>query len=164
MPTKEQKSLQEAHPNTWIAIDEGDTLTGDIVEVIRAWSDARNNGPTGDGWYPLLKVRTSDGVVLDFHAFSAVTYREVMEKQPIPGERIIVTYQGVSGKAKSNQNPPKLYNVSLPNRDPREAARNIYARMGDGYLNPGLRTPADVGAQPNPNTPVDDYDPALFEG
>lgn len=158
--TKTHKQLQEEHPNTWLPENEGDTLDGTIVEVIRAWSDARNNGNTGDGWYPLLKVRTNDGSVMDFHAFSAVSYREVMDKQPIPGERIVVTYQGVSGKAKQGQNPPKLYNVALPDRDPREAARNVYARMGDGYLNPSLQqgvTPPPAGA------PADDYDPSLFE-
>jgi hypothetical protein len=151
MPTKTQDEaikLREAYPNAWIPIDEGDQLEGTIASVTRAWSDARNKGQ-GDGWYPLLQVQTTDGPILAFHAFSHVSYNEVMEHMPVPGERIVVTYQGVSGKAKPGQNPAKLFHISLPSRDPKAAAAAVYSRLSDGH-----------GGRSHLTTPESEGDPA----
>lgn len=129
MATKQKSDdIRDQYPNAWIPVNEGDTLEGTVTAVKRAWSDQKNSG-TGDGWYPLLMVRTSDGVELGFHAFTTVTYREVIDQRPRPGEKIIVTYQGESNKSKPGQNPARLFSVRLPERDPREAADNVYNQL-----------------------------------
>jgi hypothetical protein len=133
MATKEAQSLREQYPNAWIPVEEGDKLQGTVMEVVRAWSDARNQG-AGDGWYPLIRVQTTDGQTLDFHAFSAVGYNAVMEKQPVPGEQITVTYKGVSSKAKPGQNPAKLFHIHITGRDSVAEANSVYGRIGDGHV------------------------------
>lgn len=151
MPAKAapaEPTLRDRYPNSWIPQDEGDTLEGTVVEVVRAYSDAR--AQNGDGWYPLLQVDTGDGI-LAFHAFSAVSYNRVMELQPLPGEQIRVTYQGVSQKSKPGQNPPKLFHISVAGRDPVAAANAVYGRIGDGFTlaeaRKELDTKADAVAQ-----------------
>lgn len=136
----EEQSIREEHPNAWIALEEGDTLEGTVTAVKRAWSDAKNNG-TGDGWYPLLMVETSDGTELGFHAFTTVTYNEVIDQRPRPGEKIVVTYKG-EGRKKEGKNPPKIYSVRLPDRDPAEAADNVYNQLQPARSN----TPAAQAA------------------
>lgn len=128
----EAEQLREQYPNAWIPIEEGDTLDGTVADITRAWSDARNKG-TGDGWYPLYNVQTQEGSILAWHAFSAVSYNEAMEKQPLPGERITITYTGL-GKAKPGQNAPKLFKLIVHGRDPRAAAAAVYGRLGDGHV------------------------------
>jgi hypothetical protein len=122
------EKLRAEHPNSWIAIEEGDQLVGVVAEVTMAWSDARAKGNNGDGFYPLVRVDTGDGIILAFHAFSVVSYNEIMEKQPIPGERIVVTYQGL-GKKKEDQNAPKIFHVNVQGRDPIKMAANVYSQM-----------------------------------
>lgn len=143
---KKSEDLREQYPNAWIAQNEGDTLEGTVTAVKRAWSDQKNNG-MGDGWYPLLMVRTSDGVELGFHAFTTVTYREVIDQRPRPGEKIIVTYQG-EGRAKAGMNAPRIFSVRLPDRDPKEAADNVYNQLAPSRGNEGTAVVSDpVGTQ-----------------
>lgn len=123
----ERAAMRERYPNAWIGVTEGDVLEGDVIEVTRAWSDQRARG-AGGGWYPLLQVRTDDGPILSWHAFETVAYNRVMEIQPLPGERIIVTFRG-EGKAKPGMNAPKLYSITLPTRDPKDTARAVYGRL-----------------------------------
>lgn len=127
-PAPADDDIRSQYPNAWIPLEAGDRLEGVVVDVTRAYSDARARG-TGNGFYPLVQVQTNDGPILNFHAFSAVSYSTVMEKQPLPGERIVVTYTG-EGKAKDGRSAPKLFVIQLPGRDPRETARNVYARLG----------------------------------
>ncbi len=130
----EKKTLRDEHPNAWIPLEEGDRLEGTVVEVTRAWSDARHKdvNSTEDGFYPLVRVQTADDVVLAFHAFSVVSFNQVIEHQPLPGEKIIVTFQGLGKKKDASRNAPKLFHISMPDRDPRAAAQSIYARFGGG--------------------------------
>jgi len=117
----------------WIPENEGDTLTGTITEVVRAWSDARTNGGKNPdrGWYPLIRVKADNGNVRDWHVFSAVAENRVMDKQPLPGERITVTYDGISSKTPpKGQNAPKLFTLTIEGRDPAEEAKNVYASLG----------------------------------
>ena len=132
MPTKDQQSIRDAHPNAWIALEQGDRLAGKVVEVRRAWSDQRARN--GDGFYPLLQIQTGDGATLDFHAFSTVSYNRVIELRPRPGEQIVVTFTGL-GKKKEGQNAPKLFTVVLPDRDPVAQADSVYDSFGDARNN-----------------------------
>lgn len=117
----------------WIPEKAGDQLTGTIIEVVRAWSDARTNGGKNmeRGFYPLIRVRTDNGNTRDWHVFSAVAENRVMDKQPLPGEKITVTYLGVSDKTPpKGQNAPKLFTLDIDGRDPKVEARNVYAALG----------------------------------
>lgn len=130
----------------WIPEEPGDTLTGKIIEVVRAWSDARTNGgkDMDRGWYPLIRVKTDNGNVRDWHVFSAVAENRVMDKQPLPGETITITYLGVSDKTPpKGQNAPKLWALDIAGRDPAVEARNVYAQLG-------------AAPRPVPNAQADD--------
>lgn len=142
-----QKTLQQQHPDSWIPEKEGDRLEGTVVAVVRAWSDTRANGKAGDGWYPLLRIRQGgrDGKVVAFHAFTTVSYNEVVDKQPVPGEKIIVTYRG-EGRAKQGQNAPRIFDVELPNRDPVAEAQATYSGFAGGRTRPA---PTDAGSAPD---------------
>lgn len=133
VPADGGATLEEQYPNTWIPEEPGDSLSGTVREITRAWSDAKNKG-TGDGWYPLLKIqRDDDGALKDFHAFMTVSFNQVMEQQPVPGEHVVVTFQGF-GKAKPNQSAPKIFHLRVDGRDPVAAANAVYGRIGDGYV------------------------------
>lgn len=122
MATAAKKSPATDHPSAWIAQEAGDQLQGEVVEIIRAWSDKRND------FYPILKVKTADGLVLDWHAFHTVSYNQIDEKRPIPGEHVVITYRG-EGKDNTKGNPAKVYHLTITNRDPRKEAEDVYARM-----------------------------------
>lgn len=117
----------------WIPEQPGDKLTGTIVEVIRAWSDARTNGGKDmeRGWYPLIRLKTDNGNIRDWHAFGAVAENRVLDKQPLPGETITVTYLGISDKTPpKGMNAPKLFQLDIAGRDPRAEAADVYAQLG----------------------------------
>lgn len=120
---------QKEYANAWVPRTDGETLTGELVEITRAWSDWRaKSGSEGDGWYPLLYIKLESGQVTMFHAFQTVAYNQVRTKQPLPGETVIVTYQG-EGEGKNGNNPPKLFRIDIEGRNPQTAARNTYAQL-----------------------------------
>lgn len=127
MPTKE--AVRKDHPDSWIAVNEGDSIDGTVIDVTEAWSDVRKDG----SFYPLLTIRgTATGYKPDselkVHCFGAVLYNEVMKHRPEIGERIIIAYLG-SGRAKGKgMNPPELYRLSCPDR--RNQAASAYERIG----------------------------------
>jgi hypothetical protein len=138
-----REALREAHPDAWIAVELGDTLDGEVVDVTEAWSDVRQGG----SFYPLLTVRTDDEIELKVHCFGAVLYSEIMRHRPEIGERIHIRYLG-QGKAKQRgMNPPELYRVRLPGR--RHQAATTYDRIegdarGEGSSEPDSDIPADA--------------------
>jgi hypothetical protein len=122
MTTTEKKE----YPNAWVPRTDGETLTGELVEITRAYSDQR--AKNGDGFYPLLHIKQPNGNVTTFHAFQVVSYNQVRDKQPLPGETLTITYQG-EGTAKNGNNAPKLFRIDIEGRDPETAARNTYAQL-----------------------------------
>lgn len=122
------ESLREQHPDAWIPLEPGDSLSGTIREVRRGWSDMRA-AKNGEGWYPLLVIETDDGVMLNWHAFSAVAYTRIMEIQPVPGEKVTITYLGLSRVKKAGQNPAKLFSIRVDSRDPVTQAANVYQQL-----------------------------------
>ncbi len=106
--------------------------------VDTAWSDYR------DGYYPLLTVRTDDGMELKLHAFRTVLYNEIIKWQPVVGERIVVTYRG-AGKPKAGMNPPHIYRVRVEGRSATDA-RDIYRSLQAPEPKPASETdlPADM--------------------
>lgn len=119
--------------NAWIPEEPGDSVTGTVVEVVRAWSDARTNGgrDMDRGWYPLIRLKTDNGNTVDWHVFSAVAENRVMDKQPLPGEKLTVTYDGISDKTPpKGMNAPKLFTLTIEGRDPAVEAANVYKQLG----------------------------------
>lgn len=125
--------MTETESNAWIPKTEGERLTGEVIEIIRGWSDARTNGGKDPerGWYPLLRLKTADGRERDWHAFGAVAENRIYDKQPLPGETITVTFLGVSSKTPpKGMNAPKLYRLEVHGRDPVREAQMVYSQLG----------------------------------
>lgn len=125
--------MPETPSNAWIPKKEGDSFTATVVEIIAGWSDTRTNGGKNPerGWYPLVTCADENGVPIDWHAFETVAEKRVLQKQPLPGERITVTFLGVSDKTPpKGMSAPKLYKLEVHGRDPRVEARNVYAQLG----------------------------------
>jgi hypothetical protein len=122
--------------NAWIPAEPGETLEGELIEVRAGWSDYRERE------YPILVVRSEEGEELTFHAFRSVPHREVIEKQPLPGERIRIAYLG-PGRAKQGRSAPELYRLTVEGRSAEESARRTYARLAGGR-----REPATAPEQP----------------
>lgn len=134
--------------NAWIPEKEGDSIEGRIIEVIKGWSDARTNGgkDMDAGWYPLIRLQLDDGADRDVHCFSTVLENRVRDKRPLPGERVKITYLGVSRKEPpKGQNAPKLYRFEMPDRDPRADATSVYDDLY-GARGPSSPPPAPVQA------------------
>lgn len=148
-PTEQEREYNMAdETQAWIPEKEGDSIEGILADVIRAWSDQRtNNGRDMDrGWYPLLRIDVGDGKVRDVHGFSTVLENRIREMRPMPGERISVTYLGVSGKTPpKGQNAPKLFEMKLPDRSPADQAASAYdALYGPSPARSAVRAPDSV--------------------
>lgn len=152
---EEQLKVREEHPDTFVAVDPGDALTGELVSVKRAWSDARtNNGRNPErGNYPLLTVRNDQGELIKFHAFSTVAENEVLQARALPGERVRITYLGVSQNAKKGQNPAKLFSFEVSGRSAAVAATSVYESLS----NPPRVTQPAAPATPTPS--ATDFEP-----
>lgn len=127
----------EQSSNAWIPAQPGDALEGELIDVRLAWSDFRESE------YPILGLRTDTGAELAFHAFRTVAYREVADKQPLPGERIRITYHG-RGKARNGMSAPELYRLTVEGRSAEESARRAYARLQGARHEPQPQAPADI--------------------
>lgn len=128
-----REQIRKDHPDSWIAVEPGDHLTGTVTDVTEAWSDVRQDG----SYYPLLTIgkiteapgyELAEGLELKLHAFGAVLYNEIMRHEPEVGERITVTYQGTSGKEPpKGRNAPELYRVRVHDRT--DQASRAYGRI-----------------------------------
>lgn len=132
----ERQKLRDDHPDSWIAVNAGDTIMGGIADVTEAWSDQRRDPVTGrqGSLYPLLIVVAQEATgytelprELKVHGFGAVLFNEIMRKQPNVGEKIRITYTG-PGKAKPGQNAPELYTVRAAAGS--ESAQRAYDKIG----------------------------------
>lgn len=135
----EREKIRADHPDSWIAVEPGDSIAGKVVDVTDAWSDQRRDPVTNrpGASYPLLTIapeeangyETENGLPpeLKVHCFGAILFNEIMRKQPGIGERIRITYLGV-GEAKPNQNPPERYSVRAASNT--DVARRAYESIG----------------------------------
>jgi len=121
MKSNSAQAKEQPQSEAWLPAAEGDQLRGEVVDIDTAWSDYRA------GFYPLLTVRTDDGVEWKLHAFRTVLYNEIVKWQPVIGERIAVTYRGL-GKAQAGMNAPHIYRVRVEGRSGQDA-RAIYRRL-----------------------------------
>lgn len=157
--------MREANPSTWIAVNPGDKVAGKLLEVTAAWSDIQYDGRNpNSGYYPLLRIEVTEadgytaGEVLAVHCFATVLRDRILTHEPVPGETLIITYEG-EGEAKTRgRNAPQLYRVDMPDRNPEQAAAKAYSQFTRGR--------ASQGQQPTPvqgDIPVEAY-PAQSQG
>jgi hypothetical protein len=134
----EREAVRNDHPDSWIAVNVGDSIMGKIVDVTDAWSDQRRDPITNrpGSLYPLLVLDATDATgyadlprELKVHCFGAVLFNEIMRKQPAIGEAIRITYQG-PGEAKPGQNAPELYSVRAAAGA--DVAKRAYDKIGGG--------------------------------
>ena len=148
MATKADRAkIRADHPDSWIAVEEGDSIHGKVVDVTEAWSEQRQGG----SFYPLLTVELSeDGATgydsskvseLKVHCFGAVLYNEVMKHKPEVGETITVTYKGTGEAKKAGYNPPEIYVLRVAGRT--DQAQRAYARI-EGESAPASPVEPDV--------------------
>jgi hypothetical protein len=143
-------TIRKDHSDSWVAVKDGDQISGTILDVISAWSDVR--GDKG-GFYPLLTIHADHadgyepGSELKVHCFGAVLYNEVKRNRPEVGERIEITYIGTSTKTpKPGNNPAEIYRVKCPDR--RDQAGRAYAEIFGDDRTP----PAPVSDELAPDT------------
>lgn len=143
----ERQQIRDSHPDSWIAVDPGDSIAGEIVDITDAWSDQRRDPVTNrpGSSYPLLTLRAEEANGYDnlprelkVHAFGAVLFNEIMRKQPGIGERIRITYQG-SGEAKPGQSAPELYAVRAAAGG--NVAQRVYASIPTAQARGGGQQP-----------------------
>lgn len=151
--TTDRQKVRDSHPDSWIAVEAGDSIMGKITDVTDAWSDQRRDPATGrqGSSYPLLTIEAEEANGYDnlprelkVHCFGAVLFNEIMRKQPNIGERIRITYQG-AGEAKPGQNAPELYAVRAASNT--DVARRAYETIADRSSQP-VAAPTGGGGQP----------------
>jgi hypothetical protein len=143
-PIAKRRALRDAHPDSWIAVERGDSITGKLVDATEAWSDQR--GDNGS-FYPLLTIRTHDDLELKVHCFGAVLFSEVMRHRPEIGETITITYLGAGEAKRKGFNAPELYRLRVAGRT--DQAQRMYNRI-DSY-----GKDSENLARPEPDVPID---------
>lgn len=136
MTKADRVKLRKNKPSVWVPVEPGDRIAGTVVEISAAWSDQQYDGKDPEsGFYPLLRVEVKDttpgyeiGQVLAVHGFAAVLRSRILDMQPAPGEDVVIGYEG-TGEAKTGRSAPELFRLTVPGRDPREAAANVYAKL-----------------------------------
>lgn len=111
--------------------NEGDVLSGKIVNITRGWSDWTN------AYYPLLTIHdTARDSDIDLHCFHATLQERVMETRPKVGDEITVAYLG-KRKSKDGKRTIAIYQVTVPGAtgaevwDSLERQRGAHARAGE---------------------------------
>jgi hypothetical protein len=153
-----RSDVRAENPQTWIAVDEGDTITGEVTNIVAAWSDAQN------GYYPLLTVRVIDSqggdyatdAILSLHAYATALHNEIVAQRVLPGETIRVEYFGTGEARVRGQSGAERYRLTIPNRPPEKVAEIAYSQLRRRGERP--QPPAEL-VQPvavAPDVPVDD--------
>lgn len=128
----DRQKIRDEHPDSWVAVSEGDLLIGKVADVVNAWSDKRNNLKGGN--YPLVTVGDIEQATgyspipdqLKVHCFGTVLFNEVMRKTPQVGERIRFIYKGTGQDKRGTGNPPELYSITVSSK---AAANRAYAAI-----------------------------------
>ena len=125
MPQPKQTAREEVaskHPNSWIPILEGDTLTGEVTHVGKGWSDVQ------DSFYPILGVTPDGGGEVMVHAFHTALANEIIGQRPLPGERVTITYRGQGEARVRGQSGAFSYRVRVHGRSA-ESYDRLYDSM-----------------------------------
>lgn len=154
-----QLAARQAHPDSFVFVDDGDTLVGTVIDVDVAWSDVQNQNGR-DGWYPLLTVKVQQaydgggeaielypaGKELIVHGLQSVLRNEILRNEPAPGETVHIAFVGMGEVKTAGRNAPALYKVRVMGRDPVSQAQKVY-----GQLKP---TGRQAPTEPAPAAPV----------
>lgn len=146
----ERQAIRDQHRDSWIPVEAGDSIYGDLIDVADGWSEQRQGGSA----YPILTIKViqasgyQEGETLMVHAFGTILYNEVRRHLPEVGERVTITYRG-PGKAKTGRSAPELYKLTVEGRQ--DQAQRAYGRI--------FGTNATTTAAPSPaQTSPDDED------
>lgn len=156
----ERIEVRAEHPDNWIAVDPGDYIYGELVDLTAGYSKVRETEEDPDaGFYPLLFIDViacelgptpdghpvlprpptyTEGQKLAVHAYGKVLEARLLDWEPVTGEVLRITFQGL-GEAKEGQNPPELYAVSVDDRDAAEQSAKVWAGFGARARRPGAR-------------------------
>lgn len=152
--------LRIDRPDSWIPVEDGDKIRGEVLELVSAFSDVQARDNQGDGAYPLLRIKVIEatgyeaGITLAVHAFSSVLQSRVVEQQPTIGETIEIIYEGLSTKQpRPGESPTALYRLTVEGRSAREVADRVYAGMSRRRA----RRPA-TAQEPRPGNGTGDED------
>lgn len=117
MNTKDRETLAAEHPDAWIPVSAGEVLDGEVTDIDIGYSEVSGHN------YPILTVVGGDGIEVKVFGFATALHNEIYRKQPIPGERILLTYHG-QGEAKiKGQSAPEIYRLRIAGRTPESYAR-----------------------------------------
>lgn len=135
---------QQRETDAWVPTTAGETISGKVLEVGEAWSNA------GAGsFYPLVTIADEDGTIWKLHGFRTVLKSLILSKEPLPGETVTVTYDGPRAKKASDggNNPPVIYRLMVagPGRDPKNEAKRVYGKLSSGRV---AMAPDIVEAEP----------------
>jgi len=88
--------------------EEGETISGVIVDLTKAWSDQ------GAGsFYPLVTVKTPEGKYVNIHCFHHTLKTRLLDRKPKVGERLVVTYHG-KRETRDGKRSVSIYSVETP--------------------------------------------------
>jgi len=122
MTQTDREKLAAEHPDAWIPVSAGEVLDGEVTDIDIGYSEVSGHN------YPILTVTDGSGVEVKVFCFATALHNEVYRKQPIPGERILLTYHG-TGEAKiKGQSPPEIYRLRIAGRTP-ESYRRVYESL-----------------------------------
>jgi hypothetical protein len=99
--------VEGTESGAWVPKENGDRIEGRVVDVTS----------TDAGWgpYPIVTLRTAQGIERDVHAYHTVLRKELARRHPKIGDEITIVFQGVSEPtvdAKGNKRSgAKLYKV-----------------------------------------------------
>lgn len=136
----EREQMAAAHPESWIPVREGDTLTGTMIDLDIVWSDVKGRE------YPLVTLQLEDGTEKRVHCMGAALEGEVMRKRPIPGEVLTFSYHGQGEAKRPGRSGAHIYRLRIKGRTP-EAVGSMYDRLANvtpaaGGGNGGAAPPA----------------------
>jgi hypothetical protein len=119
MTKTDREQLAAEHPDAWIPVSPGEMIEGVITDLDVGYTQM------GDRNYPILTIAEANGVETKVFGFATALHNEIFRKQPIPGERITITYAG-QGEAKvKGESGAELYRLRIHNRSP-ESYRRMY--------------------------------------
>ena len=128
----EREQMAAAHPESWIPVRAGDTVTGTMIDLDIVWSDVKGRE------YPLVTLQLEDGSEKRIHCMSAALEGEVMRKRPVPGEVLTFSYHGQGEAPRPGRSGAHIYRLRIKGRTP-EAVGGMYDRLA------GVSRPANGG-------------------
>ena len=148
-----REQMAAEHPDTWIWIRPGDSITGTMIDLDIAWSDLKN------AEYYIITLDTQERGEVKIHCMAASLYGEVDRKRPKPGERMTFSYHGQGEAKRRGQSGAHIFRLRIEGRDA-SAVNDMYDRVSRVNRGQAAPPPANGRQEVPPGPPVDDPDGA----